>query len=113
MEVTMKRTAMVAVVVAALLLTAGGAVAQTSEAEARLRADFQQLSVARKQHRDALLQMPGVVGVGTEVSRDDPTKIVISVYVRQSTPELRAQIESELSGLPVEIVEAPEGFNPL
>jgi hypothetical protein len=110
---TTKATAALAVMLGCLLpldfapRTEGAA---DAAARARMRAEFQQLHAVRQRHRGRLLALPGVVGLGTE-TRDNPRRVVITVYVTQKTPELRAAIESRLQGVPVEIIEQPGGFS--
>jgi len=103
-----------AIAAAALLLSAlQAAPARAGDESARMRADFERLSATRQLHRDALFALPGVVGVGTEVSASDRTRIVITVYVTRVTPELRTEVAARLPAVPVEIIEVPGGFKPL
>jgi hypothetical protein len=52
-------------------------------------------------HTEALIAIPGVVGVAVGKSGDRPC---IRVYLERDTPALRKLVPSELNGHPVEIV---------
>ncbi len=62
-------------------------------------------------HRDSIMQIPGVIGVGVGLSQTDPAKRVIVVYTTTSQwpPSLPRQIE----GHDVEIVKKKKGFHAL
>ncbi len=62
-----------------------------------------------KAHTDALMALPGVVGVGQGLcgGRD-----CVKVFVAEMTPELARQLPRELDGYPVE-VEATGAFKAL
>lgn len=57
-------------------------------------------------HRDTLLSIPGVVGVGIAKLDDRP---VIMVMVKERTPELEAQIPREFDGYSV-VIEIADDF---
>ena len=58
-------------------------------------------------HQDALLAVPGVVGVG--VGRDESTGApVLRVYTAGLTAESRTLIPADLEGVPVHLMESGE-----
>jgi hypothetical protein len=62
-------------------------------------------SQAKDRHEQALLRIPGVVGVGVGLSTVAPDQVVIQVYVERDTPEVRQAVPAQLNSTPVEIVE--------
>ncbi len=64
-----------------------------------------------EKHRDSIMQISGVIGVGIGLSQTDPAKRCIVVYTTtgQWPPALPRQIE----GHDVEIVKKKKGFHAL
>lgn len=58
-------------------------------------------------HQEALMAVPGVVGVAVGLSRDGRST-AIHIYVASLSPEVRESLPTELDGVPVEIVETGE-----
>jgi hypothetical protein len=61
----------------------------------------------REKHESAIMQIPGVTGIGVGESgpRGDPT---LKIYVDRMTPELRKRLPKELEGYPVVAEESGE-----
>ncbi len=78
-------------------------------ARARMRAELHRLHGVRQSRRAEVLSIPGVIGIGTE-ARGEPAHACITVYVLRETAALRAEIESRLGDVPLEIIERPGGF---
>ena len=67
-------------------------------------------SRVKDRYQDAILAVPGVVGVG--VGRASATgDVVIRVYVAGQIEQIRQQLPAELEGIPVQIVESGQ-FTP-
>lgn len=64
-------------------------------------------SQVKDRHEQALMAVPGVVGMGIGLSRDGQ-RVVIQVYVAALSAETREALPSELDGVSVEIVETGE-----
>ena len=57
-------------------------------------------------HISSLLEMPGVLGGEVGVSATDPHQPVIRLYFhKKAPPGLKANLPTELEGIPVEILE--------
>jgi hypothetical protein len=65
--------------------------------------DVAAASAVQEQHQDALMRIPGVVGVGIGQAAEDG-RVVIEVYLEQSTPELEGAIPQVLDGISVKTV---------
>jgi hypothetical protein len=97
---------------AGVLLVAVGADAAPGAdraTRARMRAELHRLHGVRQSRRAEVLSIPGVIGIGTE-ARGTPERACITVYVLRETADLRAEIESRLGDVPLEIIERPGGF---
>jgi hypothetical protein len=85
-----------------LILSATGIAADGSEDLAR------QYIAIQERHSD-ILAIPGVVGSGVARSKEDPTKLVIRVYVKRGIgDERKRSLPTELEGAPVEVIEEDE-----
>lgn len=62
------------------------------------------VSQVKGQHEASLLQVPGVVGAGIGLSREDGA-VVVQVYVSRVTDAIRKAVPACLDGVRVEIVE--------
>lgn len=65
-------------------------------------ADLAKAIQVKEKHEEALLGIPGVVGVGVGLSDVVPGEVVIEIY---HTEELKAALPTELEGVPVQTVE--------
>jgi hypothetical protein len=97
---------LVAALAIGAILWAGGVAAGTAGAaggRAEERAmPAKTIEEALREHTDALMAVPGVVGVAQGLLRGKPC---IRVFVAADTPELRRRIPRTLEGYPV-VVEA-------
>ncbi len=60
---------------------------------------------AKERHEQALLGVPGVVGVGVGASETVAGEAVVEVYVERDTPAVRSALPGRVDGVPVKIVE--------
>ena len=65
-------------------------------------------SRAKEGHEQALLAIPGVVGVGVGASETVAGEAVVEVYVEKATADVRSSIPSRVDNVPVKIVETGE-----
>ena len=94
-----------------LVLGLGADVTHATDTAEMRAAKIRQLGAIEQRRRNEVLRLPGVEGIGTELSGQSPEQVVIRVYVKEgrATPAFKAQIESLLENAPVEILETP-GF---
>lgn len=69
------------------------------------------LKEAVEKHRDSIIKIPGVVGVGVGISQTDPNKHCILVYT--TTSERPPELPQQIDGHDVEIVKKKKGFRAL
>ena len=62
----------------------------------------------KQRHEGAMMQIPGVVGLGVGAADGAPGVAAIEVYVERDTPALRRAIGTQLEGIPVKVVETGE-----
>lgn len=65
-------------------------------------------SRVKERNEEAILRIEGVVGMGIGLSETVPGQVVIEVYVKKPTHEIRHMIPEALEGIPVKIVETGE-----
>lgn len=85
--------------------------AMTAQSQLPNQANNKAIEAANKvkdRHENVLFNNEGVVGTGIGLSGTVPGKVVIEVYVKKSTPEIKRMISEELEGITVEIVETGE-----
>jgi hypothetical protein len=64
-----------------------------------------------EKHRDSIMQIPGVIGVGIGLSQTDRTKRCIVVYT--TTDQRPPALPREIEGYELEIVRKKKGFHAL
>lgn len=84
----------------ALLLWATAACVNDSETQPQLH-DMPDVHETKAAHTEALMAIPGVVGVGVGETAGKP---VIRVFVERRTDEVRERVPASLDGHPVEVV---------
>ena len=60
----------------------------------------------QRRNENAMLELPGVVGMGIGRAAAAPEEVVFKVYVERSVPEILGPIPAVLEGVPVEVVES-------
>ncbi len=63
---------------------------------------------AKERNEQAMMAVPGVVGIGVGASDVTPGQAVVEVYVEKATPAVRAAIPAHLDNVPVKVVETGE-----
>lgn len=86
-------------------------IAMTAQTQLPNQANNKAIEAAKKvkeRHEKALFDNEGVVGTGIGLSGTEPGKVVIEVYVKKSSHEMKRVIPEELEGISVVIVETGE-----
>jgi len=79
----------------------------TPETTAALQESMEQVRVVKERHEGALLKLDNVTA--TAIGRSDHDgQAAMLVMLKKDTPQLRAQIPTEIEGVPVKIVESGE-----
>jgi len=62
----------------------------------------------KKRHEESILDIDGVVGVGIGLSETVPGQVVIEVYTKKPTHQMRRVIPETLESIPVKMIETGE-----
>jgi hypothetical protein len=92
------------VVVPAIYFLVAAACASVPPAQAGDIDPVEHASQVKARHEDALLRIPGVVGVGVGLASDGSGPI-IQVYVAEATEQVLRDVPSRLEDVGVEVVE--------
>jgi hypothetical protein len=65
----------------------------------------------KRAHSMALLNRPGVCGVGVE--HDERGEPILAIHIDRDDPGLMSQLPTEIDGYPVRLVVQPGGFRKL
>lgn len=88
-----------------------GSSAMTAQSQLPPQANHRAVEAANKikeRHEEDILSIEGVVGMGIGLSETVPGQVVIEVYVKRPSHEMRRMIPEVLEGISVKIVETGE-----
>ena len=90
-----------------LALKTGDQTEAATEGQAALRASIEAVRAVKDRHEQDLLKLDDVAG--TAIGRgNNARQAAMLVLIEKDTPEIRAQIPTQIEGVPVKIIESGE-----